>query len=92
VQAAPVARYGQAGAQDAAAAQAAAAPDPVRTTGTLDTVAYGDVLRARRRVSVRGGGQSYDGEYVVRQVTHAIEVGKYTQRFTLSRKGLATAA
>jgi phage protein D len=82
------ARLGLAEAQDAAAALVAKAPDPIKTTGTLDTVSYGDVLRARRMVTVRGAGCSYDGDYLIRQVTHEIEVGKYTQRFTLSRKGL----
>ena len=82
------ARLGLADAQDAAAALMANAPDPLKTTGTLDTVIYGDVLRARRMVTVRGAGCRYDGDYLIRQVTHEIEVGKYTQQFTLSRKGL----
>jgi phage protein D len=82
------ARLGPAAAGTAAAALAAKAPDPVTAKGTLDTLRYGDILRAHRVVSVRGAGRSYDGDYLVRQVTHEIEVGKYTQRFTLSRKGL----
>ncbi len=64
--------------------------EPVRAHGELDTVRYGAVMRARRVVGVRGAGMSYDGNYYVRQVTHAIERGNYTQRFTLSREGTGT--
>jgi phage protein D len=85
------ARLGPAGARNAAAALAAKAPHPVTAEGALDTMRYGDVLRAHRIVSVRGAGRSYDGDYLVRRVTHEIEVGKYTQRFTLSRQGLEAA-
>lgn len=65
----------------------AAAQDPVRAEGELDTARYGHVLRARKPVGVRGVGRSYDGVYHVRTVTHKIEPGKYTQRFTLGRDG-----
>jgi len=82
------ARFGPARALDAAAARTANAPDPVTARGTLDTLRYGDVLCPRRIVSVCGAGSCYDGDYLVRKVTHEIEVGKYTQSFTLSRKGL----
>lgn len=64
------------------------ARDPLTTTGQLDTARYGSVLRARRLVGVRGAGLRHDGFYFVRKVTHEIEVGKYTQDFTLSREGL----
>ncbi len=63
------------------------APEAVGATGQLDTVRYGHVLRARRLVGVRGAGLKHDGFYYVRRVTHQIEVGKYTQDFTLSREG-----
>ncbi len=63
------------------------APDSVRAEGELDTVRYGNVLRARRLVGVRGAGMSYDGFYYVRRVTHTIARGTYTQKFTLSREG-----
>ncbi len=36
---------------------------------------------------MRGAGLKNDGFYKVRQVTHEIEMGKYTQDFTLSREG-----
>ncbi len=70
-----------------ALAAATRAPDAVRGEGEIDTARYGDVLRARRLVGVRGCGLSYDGNYYVRRVTHKIERGKYTQNFTVTREG-----
>jgi phage protein D len=75
-------------ARAALAAAEAAAPDAITTEGALDPARYGAVLRAHRRVQVRGAGRAYDGEYEVRKVVHEIEPGTYTQRFTLGRKGL----
>jgi hypothetical protein len=66
------------------------APDSVRGEGEVDTVRYGNVLRARKLVGVRGAGFSYDGNYYVRRVTHTIARGTYTQQFTLSREGTGT--
>jgi len=62
------------------------APEPVTGTGEVDTQRYGAVIQARGLVGVRGVAQ-YDGFYYVRQVTHHIEVGKYTQSFTITREG-----
>jgi hypothetical protein len=62
-------------------------PDSVQGEGELDGVQYGSVLRARHLVGVRGVGLTYDGNYYVRRVTHSLENGKYSQRFTLSREG-----
>lgn len=62
-------------------------PDSVTAAGQVDAVRYGSVLRARRLVGVRGAGLRNDGLYYVRQVTHEIEAGQYTQDFTLSREG-----
>jgi hypothetical protein len=63
------------------------APDAVTAEGEVDSVRYGHVLRARRLVGVRGVGFSYDGPYYVRRVSHTLEPGSYTQRFSLSREG-----
>jgi len=65
-------------------------PDAVRAEGEIETVRYGNVLRARRLVGVRGAGFAYDGNYYVRRVTHTIARGTYTQRFALSREGTGT--
>ena len=70
-----------------AIAAATNAPDSVSGNGTLDTIRYGSVLRARKIVGVRGAGFAYDGLYYVKQVTHSIELGKYEQSFSLTREG-----
>jgi hypothetical protein len=66
----------------------ASADDAVRVSGTLDSVKYNDVLKARASVDLRGAGFSFDGTYQVRSVTHQISRGGYTQDFTLSRAEL----
>jgi len=66
------------------------APEPVNADGELETVRYGNVLRARKLVGVRGIGLSYDGNYYVQKVTHSIELGNkpnYTQKFKISKEG-----
>jgi hypothetical protein len=71
----------------AAQAQATRASESVTGQGTLDTVRYGSILRARGLVGVRGAGVDYDGQYYVTRVTHSISRGDYTQSFGLSRDG-----
>jgi hypothetical protein len=70
-----------------AAATATASADAVTGSGQLDTVRYGRALRARQLVGVRGVGESYDGSYYVKQVTHRIKRGEYKQSFSLTREG-----
>lgn len=62
----------------------------VTADGTLDVLRYGDILMAPGLVGVRGVGFSYDGYYMVKQVSHQISQGKYTQSFSLSREGLGS--
>lgn len=62
--------------------------DTITVTGSLDNVAYNDVLIARASVDLRGAGYSFDGTYMVRNVTHRIGRGGYTQDFTLYRSEL----
>lgn len=69
------------------AATATASADAVTGTGQLDAVRYGRVLRARQLVDVRGAGDSYDGSYYVKQVTHRIKRGEYKESFSLTREG-----
>lgn len=57
-------------------------------TGSLDVMQYGQLLRARTLVGVRGAGISYDGLFFVDSVTHNIKKGEYKQNFSLSRDGL----
>jgi hypothetical protein len=62
----------------------------LRATGELDAMRYGDVLRPRGLVGLRGAGILYDGNYYVKRVTHTLSKGDYRQRFTLTRDGLGT--
>ena len=71
-----------------ATAAVSTASEPVRAEGELETVRYGNVLRPRRLVGVRGLSRSYDGDFYVRRVTHRIQRGVYTQSFSLSREGI----
>jgi len=68
-------------------AAAANAPDPVECAGKLDSVRYGQVLRARRRVRLVGTGLSYAGFYRVSTMRHIITRSEYSQEFTLKREG-----
>jgi hypothetical protein len=42
-------------------------------------------------VGVRGAGDTYDGTYYVKSVTHALSLGSYKQSFTLQRQGTGAA-
>ncbi len=60
----------------------------VSATGSIDVLRFGNVLKSRLLVGVRGAGLAYDGMYYVDSVTHDIKPGEYKQNFTLSRDGL----
>jgi len=64
------------------------ANDSITATGTLDVFRYGQILRSRMMVGVRGAGLAYDGLYYVNSVTHNIKPGQYKQSFSISRDGL----
>jgi hypothetical protein len=68
-----------------ALARAADSFEVISGQGTLDVLRYGQPLRSRRPVAVRGAGLAYDGTYFVKRVTHDITRGGYTQQFTLTR-------
>ncbi len=63
---------------------------PITGRGTLNVLRYGQILRARTLVGVRGAGLAYDGLYYVDSVTHSIKQGEYKQSFSLSRDGLVS--
>ncbi|MHC1767288.1 MAG: hypothetical protein AB9869_23915 [Verrucomicrobiia bacterium] len=69
-------------------AKAARSAESVTATGTLDVTRYGDVLKARRLVGLRGVGRAFDGLYYVKSVTSKIKPGEFKQDFTLTRNGL----
>ena len=60
----------------------------VTATGELNALRYGDLLQPRGIVGLRGAGYSYDGLYYVKEVTHTIARGSYTQGFQLAREGV----
>ncbi len=62
----------------------------VTASGELDALRYGDVLRARGLVGLRGAGYRFDGLYYVKSVTHKLSIGDYTQSFTLTRDGVGS--
>lgn len=69
-------------------AKASASADVVTGTGSLDVLRYGQVLKARQLVGVRGAGPAFDGLHYVESVTHRISRGEYKQSFTLTRNAL----
>ena len=71
-------------------AEAARSSDAVTASGTLNVVRYGNILKARRLVGVRGSGPAFDGLYYVSSVTHSIKRGEYKQAFQLARNGLVS--
>jgi hypothetical protein len=71
-------------------AKAKESQDAVTTTGSLDVLRYGQPLKARALVGVRGAGVAYDGLYYVQQVTSTLKRGEFKQSFTLTRNGLVS--
>ena len=69
-------------------AEAVKNADVVTGDGTLDVVRYGQVLRARSLVGVRGAGLAFDGMHYVDSVTHNLKPGEYKQTFVLKRNAL----
>jgi hypothetical protein len=69
-------------------AKAAQWAEAVTGEGSLDVVRYGQLLKARQLVGVRGVGPAFDGLHYVTSVTHNIKRGEYKQSFKLSRNGL----
>ena len=56
--------------------------------GTLDVVRYGQILRARSLVGVRGAGIAFDGMHYVDSATHRLKQAEYKQSFVLKRNAL----
>lgn len=62
--------------------------DVVTVDGSLDVVRYGQILRARSLVGVRGAGLAFNGMHYVDRVTHQLKPGEYKQSFVLKRNAL----
>ncbi|WP_199856433.1 hypothetical protein [Lunatibacter salilacus] len=71
-------------------AEASRTADALTGSGTLNVLRYGQVLKARALVGVRGACEAFNGLYYVKSVTHKIKRGEYKQDFTLSRNGLVS--
>jgi hypothetical protein len=71
-------------------AVASESSEAVKGSGTLDVLRYGQPLRSRGLVGVRGAGMAFDGLYFVKSVTHTLKRGQYKQNFSLTRNGLVS--
>jgi hypothetical protein len=71
-------------------ARSVATADVMTGDGTLDVMRYGQPLRARSLVGVRGAGLPWDGMHYVDSATHRIKPGEYKQSFVLKRNALVT--
>jgi len=69
-------------------AKAVESADVVTGDGTLDVTRYGQILRARSLVGVRGAGIAFDGMHYVGEVKHQLKKAEYKQTFTLKRNAL----
>jgi len=69
-------------------ARATETGDVVTGDGKLDVLRYGQTLKARSLVGVRGAGLAFDGLHYVESTTHHIKLGEYKQTFTLKRNAL----
>lgn len=71
--------------QTAAQAEVDRSSWAITADGEVNTVAYGDVLRAKRPVMVRGAGLQFSGTYYVESVLHSFTGDGYSQQFSLKR-------
>jgi len=62
----------------------------ITANGELDALRYKRLLQPRSLVGLRGVGDTYDGLYYVKTVSHKISKGQYSQSFTLTREGTGT--
>jgi hypothetical protein len=69
-------------------ARAVETADIVSGDGTVDVLRYGQILRARSLVGVRGAGPAFDGMHYVESTTHKLKPGEYKQSFVLKRNAL----
>jgi hypothetical protein len=71
-------------------ARATETGDVVTGEGRLDVLRYGQILKARQLVGVRGAGLGFDGLHYVQKTTHQVKRGEYKQSFTLKRNAIVS--
>lgn len=71
-------------------ARASETADVVSADGLLDVMRYGQILKARQLVGLRGAGLAFDGLYYVESTKHQIRLGEYKQSFSLKRNALVS--
>lgn len=71
-------------------ARATETGDVVTGEGRLDVLRYGQILKARQLVGVRGAGLAFDGLHYVQRTRHELKLGEYKQSFTLKRNGIVS--
>jgi len=64
--------------------------DPVTASGSIDLSRYGQPMKARQLIGVRGAGLAHDGLWFVRSLSHTLGRGSWKQAFQLSRGGLVS--
>lgn len=69
-------------------ADQAASNRSLKAEGAVDVLRYGQTLKPRRLVGLRGVGSAFDGLYYVENVTSTLKRGEFKQNFTLVRNGL----
>ena len=62
-------------------ARAVETADVVTGDGTLDVTRYGQILRARSLVGVRGAGIAFDGMHYVDSTTHNLKARRIQTEF-----------
>jgi uncharacterized protein len=60
----------------------------IKAEGTLNGISYGQVLRARKLVTIMGVGETYNGDYYVKNVTHKMGQRSYAITFTAYRNAM----
>ena len=56
--------------------------------GEIQANQYGHVLKPRKKVTIKGIGETYSGVYYVSHVTHVFTAEGYTQRFQAKRNAI----
>jgi len=61
----------------------------IEATGEVESVLYGEVLKARSPVPIKGVGEIFSGIYYLTHVKHLFYLDTYTQQFTARRNAMA---